>query len=437
MLIAKCPTCGDAVSVRANLTPQTRISCPLCHDEFTAGLLLSQIPPEVQVVDQSGIFDGEPDLVLEQEAELPDRPAVDRPSFDFDVPESHPTASASVSQKPLSSFRPPPRRRSPLNEGIKIVLGGAVGLVIAQLILWWLPEGYRRDPLQLAPRLPDYVAFLAPASLRGSTITPVNDPTSSTNGPPSGKSNLESLPPLDGSFGANPDRHPVTPADDPLDETVVGSDTLPEDSAADYQEPRDESVDALLGIRDAPTFSKLDLNKRLTEAQAALTAFSGDVETERRAAAQELYRALCRLAHHITFVDPTVDIAEPLEQIDKIMRGIADFKWMGGVAGQWMRKTDRDTDGIILEGTVEAIRPVGLYFETEVRLPGVATPVTIVGKEDPTKLPHHPVHEGDEVILMGHIVSDPSLNVLGYPGIEDPIVWGGYVFVRKLAASGS
>ena len=195
MLIAKCPTCGDAVSVRANLSPQARISCPLCHDEFTADVLLRQIPPEVQVLGQPDIFADDMELNLQQEPDSSTRRAVELPSFDFDVPESSPAGSTSASRKPLSSFRPPPKRRSPLNEGVKIVLGGAAGLIIAQLILWWLPEGYRRDPLQLAPQLPPYLAFMAPANLRGSTRLPIKNQVSSGVAAP-GNSNFENLPPL-------------------------------------------------------------------------------------------------------------------------------------------------------------------------------------------------------------------------------------------------
>ncbi len=57
------------------------------------------------------------------------------------------------------------RGRHPLVEFVKILLGGLAGIVIAQLILWWLPGNLRRDPLGLAPRLPTWLQWLRPADL--------------------------------------------------------------------------------------------------------------------------------------------------------------------------------------------------------------------------------------------------------------------------------
>jgi len=64
----------------------------------------------------------------------------------------------------LSHLRP--RNRHPLWEIIKIAAGGIAGLVIAQLILWWLPGNLRRDPLQLAPRVPKWLHVILPEDLQ-------------------------------------------------------------------------------------------------------------------------------------------------------------------------------------------------------------------------------------------------------------------------------
>src|SRR5690606_2655852 len=58
------------------------------------------------------------------------------------------------------------RRRSLWSELVRIALGGLFGAILAQLVLWWLPAPYRRDPLGLAPRLPEALALLAPEDLR-------------------------------------------------------------------------------------------------------------------------------------------------------------------------------------------------------------------------------------------------------------------------------
>jgi hypothetical protein len=58
-------------------------------------------------------------------------------------------------------------------EFVKIVLGGLAGVIIAQLILWWLPGDLRRDPFGLAPRLPTWLQWLRPDEL-GSLRPPAN-----------------------------------------------------------------------------------------------------------------------------------------------------------------------------------------------------------------------------------------------------------------------
>jgi hypothetical protein len=57
-------------------------------------------------------------------------------------------------------------KRQPGRELAKIVAGGLAGLLIAQLMLWWLPGLGRRDPLQLARHVPAWLQFVLPSDLR-------------------------------------------------------------------------------------------------------------------------------------------------------------------------------------------------------------------------------------------------------------------------------
>jgi hypothetical protein len=67
----------------------------------------------------------------------------------------------------------PARRRPASRSGrqivvelVKIVAGGLAGLLIAQLMLWWVPGIGRRDPLGLAPHVPSWLSSLVPPELR-------------------------------------------------------------------------------------------------------------------------------------------------------------------------------------------------------------------------------------------------------------------------------
>jgi hypothetical protein len=62
------------------------------------------------------------------------------------------------------------RRRNPQWEIAKIVGGGVAGLLIAQLILWWLPAPLRRDPFGLASRVPSFLQFIVPEDQRSDAL---------------------------------------------------------------------------------------------------------------------------------------------------------------------------------------------------------------------------------------------------------------------------
>jgi hypothetical protein len=54
------------------------------------------------------------------------------------------------------------RQSGMLVELLKVILGGIVGIIVAQIILWKL---LNQDPFGLAPKLPPSLEFLAPASV--------------------------------------------------------------------------------------------------------------------------------------------------------------------------------------------------------------------------------------------------------------------------------
>ncbi len=86
---------------------------------------------------------------------------------------THPAGKAEEVPSPFQSQAPlvqqrqqQQRRKRPAWEGFKIVAGGAAGLAIAQLMLWWMPGFGHRDPFGVARHLPAWLDFVAPPELR-------------------------------------------------------------------------------------------------------------------------------------------------------------------------------------------------------------------------------------------------------------------------------
>ena len=67
------------------------------------------------------------------------------------------------------SAKPPARRKKPSMVGqmVGVVLGGALSFPIVLAILWW---AIGKDPLQIAPMMPDSLSFLVPAKFRPGAV---------------------------------------------------------------------------------------------------------------------------------------------------------------------------------------------------------------------------------------------------------------------------
>jgi hypothetical protein len=80
-------------------------------------------------------------------------------SFNFgDSVESPATGSSSI--RPIRG--PSRKSENPMWTMIKVVLGGMLAIPLAQLILWWLPGSWSRDPMKMGPKASQYAPFLVP-----------------------------------------------------------------------------------------------------------------------------------------------------------------------------------------------------------------------------------------------------------------------------------
>ncbi len=440
--VAKCPFCLEWVRSTGNLR-DARVECPVCGAQFAAEDLLPLLPPEVRVVPvaptveptrqepEAGHFH-EPSesphptiqpATIQPETSVPIARPVDIDGFlptaqivepmdasnggripsPFVVPQE--TPAQSVTQR----WQARRRGGKPAIELVKVVLGGLAGILIAQIILWWLPGNLRRDPFGIAPMLPPWLQWLQPGDfVSASPPARLNADTGTETTP---------LDPF-------PDDQLVAPllAQDPTD--------LPTDQplADDYAAIRAATHTAtdgsprqhdptIVGLQDPPVYLGYELRQALAELEPTLQAVQDDPGLDRAVRRERLrivYRKLCDVAQIISFLDST-DPESDLQRtaVDTISAQIAEEpklrRLIAEAADSWLNFPSRTSDGIALMGEVQQIRPIGGMFETEVRLAArTGTRIRVLSATDPAQDSRHPYAEGDTLLLLGSIISAPS-----------------------------
>jgi len=310
-----------------------------------------------------------------------------------------------VTETPIETpfHLPSPHSERPKSRGgakylpIKVVLGGFTGLVLGQLLLWWLPGRLRTDPFQLATKLPPALAFLAPASLRG----PADD--------------LQPAISADGNGNAE-----VTLLTDGFDDEQF--DSL-EDNAST---PPDSQV-ALVGLANAPRLGTDQLQASLKRSREFLDEFNAADEWT-TTAVDSWYSDLCNFGRDITFADPADTNIQVFAHDARtfLLRVVEDPRRVSAIeesASRWIARSDNDRKGIVVVGKVTQVVPTGDLFQTTMKYSGTA--IYVVSRIDPRNNPVAQFSAGDTVLIVGVIVVDPSLNLLGYQGDKDLVVLGG------------
>ncbi len=240
MSIVRCPRCRDEVTVPARASQKALVRCPLCLEEYVLQEALSLMPPALEVIDGSlGVE--EPALVSagaaagEESYELAGRG--ERSSGFAGAFDASP-AAGSVTAAPRPAFkgaRPKRKERGVLGTVLGPVLGGIVGIALAQLVLWWM---FSKDPVQLGPEVAKYVPQIVPAQFHPKEVR-ANDTSRTIDASNAGSSRAPSRPnqsPAGNSAAAGSDSQPATnfPVGNkelvgelPLDAPSLESPTLP------------------------------------------------------------------------------------------------------------------------------------------------------------------------------------------------------------------
>ena len=196
MTIVACPKCADSVVLPSRAGQRARVRCPLCQEEFPLAEVLNKMPPALVVVDDpdaatatvaaAGRGASPAPVVLRERdglrtnhlaaGEEAPPPFIESESdgggfgpLSFETAAGAPAASARRRRRPAAPARRKPK--SPLAEGAKIVLGGVAGLLIAQVILWWVGSAKewpskRADISGMAPQVARYVPWIVPERYR-------------------------------------------------------------------------------------------------------------------------------------------------------------------------------------------------------------------------------------------------------------------------------
>ncbi|MCA9198327.1 MAG: hypothetical protein KDA87_12345, partial [Planctomycetales bacterium] len=194
---------------------------PLTDDHELAGVAEASAQADANAVESS-----------EKESPVTESPAV----------KTEPLTSAvqvsTVSDGGTGKARRSRKGRNPVLEAVKVVLGGVAGLLIAQMILWWLPGQWRRDPFDLAPQLPASLAFLVPTELRSSAATSGTFAANESNHSPNVADATPRPNSSEGGLG-NIGLNAKTP-DDVLSESDWNDSTVDEDNQATTDSDKDK-----------------------------------------------------------------------------------------------------------------------------------------------------------------------------------------------------
>ena len=415
--VVRCCRCNEPVRL-PHSENATWVRCPHCNADYPIDRVLADLPPMLEAVPQPSlaaipIGGDETDAVSTKDSETNSAPSKNTEATIVDLNESplassgavlmesqapvvNPSTAAAPTHVPTPSRLRNDRRKSEPSASVgalKVVLGGIAGLCIGQMILWWLPARLRTDPLELAPKLPAQLSFLAPAALRAPNAIVVE--------------NTEPI---------------VVPEAEPPDE--VTHSPAPIQVAPPSSNAASEVV---LGLADAPTFRIIELRNSLRAAQAADRAFSRANEADSEAVST-WHEKLRELAYCVTFGDVSEpDINQFAQDTRLFLANIAvdsrKLKSISEIASATIDNAAHHRKGMLVAGEVKAINSAGHLFETKLAIPNSTKEVDVISMFDPREKKAYQI--GDRVFVAGIVVTDPSLYLLGYEGSADAVVFGG------------
>ena len=424
-LPAKCPNCQQLVLAPEHQKIVT-LRCPSCDHHFASSSLIRLDVPMLQIVSNSSLDDS----AAADQGQSREFQSATNQATEESIPQL--TDVTSMQTQAATRARANSRRNPSVKlELLKVFLGGLTGIIIAQLVLWWLPSGLRRDPLQVAAHVPTWLSFVVPEELRQKKAqTPAGDlddkPESEYKQLTGDLKLLDPLPP-DSDLGN--DKH-------------FNIDGSLASSAAPVTAIPPATPPAATRLKDPPSYPASELRNLLADVRIQLEEYNDtDVDREtRRTQLRRLYQRLCEIGEVVTFVnmdDP--HIGRMMQASEALLTRISNspdqLELVGKAAGTWINYSSRVTDGITIAGEVIAIEAQdNLYFST-IRFPSKSeTNIRLVSERNPITDVRQAYEVGDQVLAFGAIINEPNRKINGFSG-TGPIVWEGlHIALKKTAA---
>jgi len=334
-------------------------------------------------------------------------------------------ASAPPAPKKKVAKQQPRKKKSGLvGQLLGVIGGGLMSIPIVLGILWW---GVGKDPLEVAPMVPDSLSFLLPAKLRaggslaavarGAKLPSLDDML----GADSGAGDV----PADEDLAMNePEPEPELPADDPLDPSLpdLAASDPPPAAGDDEDDPlmallrEDKPAPVPAGPPPVPEPEPLDtagLEAAAEKALAALAAVKAVQDLDDPLGRRLLvgcYRSLAAYAQELAMLERVAaDTGRPLQELPAsavaVPAGIGErpelFEPLARLTRDWLAFKKRPSDGILAPATFVAARQVGPYWRTEVAVGD--KPLVVLSRSEPAALP------GETVLVTGLVVDEGVL----------------------------
>lgn len=466
MTIVHCPKCREEVTVPRDVSRHALVQCPLCREEFRLCDALTQLPPQLIVLQDAAPQDdspGPPEKLQQGESLAgltrlpPQTPAIASECEAHNAPLPAFQLDTELPGPSRSSRRAPPgraRRRpvSPVKQLVQIILGGMAGIALSQLILWWIPVEMsvaNRDLTGIGRKYGRYVPFLVPAAIRHPRIAAAaHDSEHLSKGRPARSSESAGSPeirdfpfasaPLQGELSRNPSPHtaerissaggPTPPAGSPTSAAASGgaesaAPSGPQGTAV--PSPREERADA----SKAAAASSHDLASPIAEALHATLALDASTSpdiAQRRKLAADFYRSVARLGEAMSLVDRTDRrVIEKTGEIARLLHAISGqadkLDLIETVTPSWM-DNPRPHNGIILLGRVVEAKAQGPWSVIRLQLASKDERRVVVISAD--KGPQdYPLHA--QVLVLGSLLADPQKPLPIIPSEAGSIVLAG------------
>ena len=195
----------------------------------------------------------------------------------------------------------------------------------------------------------------------------------------------------------------------------------PDESAAPVPEEPEKKTfpEGYVGLADPPSYTSDELGVALKKANESLEA-DGDSISD------QTYGMLCQMAEKFTFLDSSRGANQLSSRtsavrklIEKIGGNPANLDKIGFQAGGWCLNKNRQSNGVLLAGTVDKTISDDNAHGAHVQLAASGKTILIAS--------HRPIRASadDSVMVLGSIVDNPAENLVGFETQQPFVVWAG------------